>query len=74
MSLLGDVIAGCSPGQPDCGAGTLPGLDAWFVVLVLVLAALLLLAVVAGAVRLPRRRSGRRADVGSTTEEPSNTA
>jgi hypothetical protein len=37
----------------------LPGLDSWFVVLVLVLAALLVLAVVAGAGRLLRRGSGR---------------
>jgi hypothetical protein len=59
MSFVGDVIAGCAPGAPDCGAGTLPGLDSWFVVLVLVLAALLVLAVVAGAGRLLRRGSGR---------------
>ena len=58
MSLIGDVIAGCAPGTSECADHTsYPGMDAWFVVLVL---AVLLVAVAAGTVLLAGRRSSRR--------------
>ena len=56
MSFLGDVIAGCAPGTNECADLTpYPGIDSWFVVLVMVVAVLLLLAVVAGVVTFVRR-------------------
>jgi len=58
---LGDVIAGCAPGTSECANQTpYPGIDAWFVLLVL---AVVLLAVVVGAVLITRRRSGRRPEI-----------
>jgi hypothetical protein len=69
MNVAG-VLAGCAPGEPDCTAGTLPGLDAWFVVLVLVAAGLVLLVVAAGAVRFLWLRPSRRPDTASSAEEP----
>jgi hypothetical protein len=58
MSFLGDVIAGCSPGEPGCGIEALPDKSAWFGLAVFVetaLAVLLLAAVAVGVVRLLRR-------------------
>jgi hypothetical protein len=48
----------------------LPGLDAWFVVLVLVAAGLVLLVVAAGAVRFLWLRPSRRPDTAFPAEEP----
>ena len=60
MNLIGDVIAGCAPGTSECADQTAyPGIDIWFVVLVLVV---LLVAVVAGAILLAGHRSGRRSE------------
>ncbi len=70
MDLLGVVIAGCAPGEPDCAVGTVPpGMDTWFIVLVLLVAVLLLLAVVAGAALLVRRGLSRRTEVSSANDE-----
>jgi hypothetical protein len=70
MSVLGDVIAGCAPGTSECADQTAyPGLDNWFVVLVLVLAALLMLAVAAGVVRYVSHRSIRRVEVPSANND-----
>jgi len=64
VSFLGDVIAGCAPGSSECADQTpYPGLDGWFVGLVLVLAAVLALAVVAGGARWVSHRSSRRSEV-----------
>jgi hypothetical protein len=61
MDLLGDVIAGCAVGASACTDQTeYPGIRAWFDVLVLVLAVLVLLTFVVAGARLIRRRSRRR--------------
>jgi hypothetical protein len=70
MSFPGDVIAGCAPGTSECAQQTAyPGLDNWFVVLVLVMVALVVLAVAAGVVRHVRHRSSRRVAVTSSTDD-----
>ena len=70
MNFLGAVIAGCAPGTSECADQTAyPGLDNWFVVLVLVLVALIVLAVVAGAARYVRHRSSSRFEVPSASDE-----
>jgi hypothetical protein len=70
VSLSGDVIAGCAPGTSECANQTAyPGLDNWFVVLVVVLAAVLMLAVVAGGWRFVRHRSSRRSEFPSAADE-----
>jgi hypothetical protein len=70
MNFLGDVIAGCAPGTSECADQTAyPGLDNWFVVLLLVLVALLVLAVMAGGARFVRHRSGSRFEVPSAADE-----
>jgi len=64
MHFLGDVVAGCSPVDPECAAGTVPnGLDAWF----LLVALLLLATAVVGAALLVRRRVANRRE---TATEP----
>jgi hypothetical protein len=75
MIHVGVVIAGCAPGTNECADQTpYPGLAGWFVVLVLVLAALLLLAVVAGAANLVRGRARHRSEVPSAADEPASRA
>jgi hypothetical protein len=69
MSFVGVVFAGCAPGTSECADQTAyPILDNWFVVLVLVLVALLVLAVVAGGARFVRHRSSRRFEVPAVDE------
>ena len=71
MIHVGAVIAGCAPGTNECADQTpYPGLESWFVVLVLVLAALLLLAFVAGAAHLVRGRARHRSEIPSAVDEP----
>jgi hypothetical protein len=68
MSFMGDVVAGCAPGTNECaGQADLPGLDTWFILLVIVP---LILAIVAGAVLLGRRRQRRRAGARSRAAVP----
>jgi hypothetical protein len=58
MDLPGDLVAGCAPGEPDCGAGSVPpGLDTWFLVLVV----LVLTALVVGTAWFVRSVMARRA-------------
>jgi hypothetical protein len=67
MGILGDVIAGCAPGEPDCAAGSIPpGMDTWFVVLVL----LILLAVAVGTGLLLRRAVRRRSRTAGGRQSP----
>ena len=62
MDLVGIVVAGCAPGDQDCAAGSVPpGIDTWFVVLVVCL----LIAAVVGASLLLRHVSSRGADAAS---------
>ena len=55
---MGIVVAGCAPGDQDCAAGSVPpGIDTWFVALVVCL----LVAAVVGASLLLRHLSSRGA-------------
>jgi len=58
MNLVGIVVAGCAPGEPGCVGGTVPpGIDTWFVVLVVCM----LVAAMVGASLLLRHLSSRGA-------------
>jgi hypothetical protein len=62
MDLVGIVVAGCAPGDQDCAAGSVPpGIDTWFVVLVVVV----LVTALVGASLLLRHLWSRGADAAS---------
>ena len=67
MSFTRDVVAGCAPGTNECAVqADLPGLDTWFV---LVLIVPLILAIVAGAFLVARRGIRRGAEAATRTAD-----
>ena len=67
MDHVGVVLAGCAPGTGECVEQVpYPGIDTWFVLLVL---GLLVLAVAGIAVFLVRRLSRRRVATAASTDD-----